>query len=111
MGPHLSTPDLHSCVLVCRVWHQTFIRFLWHTVDDRLHTWPRILSAYDVVVTTSPGLKGYFQILAGFTRYGHYIRHLRLSWRILIVIAFVTGVCTRLEFLSTYNLSLNRTRK
>ncbi|KAG0206395.1 hypothetical protein BGX33_007441 [Mortierella sp. NVP41] len=38
-------------------------------------------------------------------------RDLRLSWRILTNIAFVTGVCAQLEPLSTYNLLLNRIRR
>ncbi|KAK3840288.1 MAG: hypothetical protein JOS17DRAFT_726652 [Linnemannia elongata] len=113
MAPHWTHKDLNVCIQVCRTWHQALTPFLWHTIDDRLLGWPRILASHDTFTrsSSSPGLKGYFWILSGFNRYGHLIRHLRLSWRILVDIAFGTGVCTRLESLETFNMALNRTRK
>ncbi|KAF9129162.1 hypothetical protein BGW39_004430 [Mortierella sp. 14UC] len=109
MAPYWTRPDLYACIRVCRLWHISLSPYLWHTIDDRLHAWPRILSTHDIY--TSPGVKGYFRILSAFTRYGHHIRHLRLSWRVMIDVAFVTGVCTRLETLATGNVGVNRTRK
>ncbi|KAF9334213.1 hypothetical protein BGZ91_010935 [Linnemannia elongata] len=113
MAPHWTPQDLNVCIKVCRTWHQTLTPFLWHTIDDRLLAWPRILASHDTFTpsSSSPGVKGYFWILSGFTRYGHLIRHLRLSWRVLVDIAFETGVCTQLESLETFNLALNRTKK
>ncbi|KAF8946189.1 hypothetical protein BGZ47_001077 [Haplosporangium gracile] len=111
MAPHWTPQDLHACLQVCRTWHQTLIAFLWHTIDDRILAWPRILSTYDTFSFSSPGLRGYLWILSGFTHYGHHIRHLRHSWRILMDVAFVSGACTRLETLETFNLVLNKTRR
>lgn len=109
IAAHLTPQDLYASIQVCRTWHQTFTPFLWHTIDDRLYAWPRLLAIHDTF--TSPGLKGYFRILSAFTRYGHHIRHLRLSWRTLIDIAFVAGSCTQLQSLSTFNLAVNRTTR
>ncbi|KAF9907762.1 hypothetical protein EC991_010632 [Linnemannia zychae] len=109
MGPYWSPPDLYACIRVCKLWHLSLSPYLWHTIDDRLYSWPRILATHDIC--TSPGVKGYFRILSAFTRYGHFIRHMKLSWRVMIDIAFVTGVCTQLESLATGNLGVNRTRK
>ncbi|KAF9538826.1 hypothetical protein EC957_006174 [Mortierella hygrophila] len=113
MAPHWAPQDLNVCIQVCRTWHQILAPFLWNTIDDRLLAWPRILASHDTFTlsSSSPGVKGYFWIQSGFTRYGHLIRHLRLSWRVLVDIAFGTGVCTRLESLETFNLALHRTRK
>ncbi|KAG0298907.1 hypothetical protein BGZ96_004214 [Linnemannia gamsii] len=111
MAAHWTPQDLYACVQVCRIWHQTLTPFLWHTIDDRLYAWPRLLATHDTFTLNCPGFKGYFRILSAFTRYGHHIRHLRLSWRALIDIVFVAGSCTQLQSLSTFNLAVNRTTK
>ncbi|KAF9922212.1 hypothetical protein FBU30_007698 [Linnemannia zychae] len=109
VAPYWSVPDLGVCIRVCRVWHQVCAPILWHTIDDRLYAWPRILSTHDVTALSKP-VRDYIRILSGFTRYGSLIRHLRVSWRVMIDIAFTAGTCTQLETLATYNLG-NRTKR
>ncbi|KAG0281910.1 hypothetical protein BGZ95_006417 [Linnemannia exigua] len=91
---HLSPPDLLSCVNVSRLWHNVFIAALWETIDDTLYGWPTILRNHDS--DDAQGHRDADWINALFTKHGPFIRHLRLSWPVMIEAAYADNHCTRL---------------
>ncbi|KAF9129158.1 hypothetical protein BGW39_004426 [Mortierella sp. 14UC] len=90
---HLSPPDLLPCIQVSRLWHDVFISALWETIDDTLFAWPTILQNHDS--DEVQGHKDTDWINAVFAKYGLSIRHLRLSWPVMIEAAYAKNRCTR----------------
>ncbi|KAF9910536.1 hypothetical protein EC991_006354 [Linnemannia zychae] len=79
---HLQAPDLLSCIQVSHLWYNTFLPQLWHTIDDRIYSWPAILPVYDS--QDALGKQDETWLRAIFTKHGHLIRRLVVSWKILI---------------------------
>ncbi|KAF9915714.1 hypothetical protein BGZ65_000614, partial [Modicella reniformis] len=46
VASYISPVDILACVQVNSRWNHYFIPLLWHTIDDDLHSWQRILVAY-----------------------------------------------------------------
>ncbi|KAK5820895.1 hypothetical protein F5H01DRAFT_319938 [Linnemannia elongata] len=107
--PHLDPPELLSCVLVCRQWNETFMPFLWETIDDTLFSWRHILKQHDT--DDSKGDKDESWLRSSFVKHGHLIRHLSLSWKVSILAAGLSGQCTNLLSLSLTTSVLNKTTR
>ncbi|KAF8946972.1 hypothetical protein BGZ47_010730 [Haplosporangium gracile] len=54
IGSYLTLKDYLHCIQVARSWYSVFIPFLWQTIDDSLHAWPRILKTLDSDDTAKP---------------------------------------------------------
>ncbi|KAF9546167.1 hypothetical protein EC957_010153 [Mortierella hygrophila] len=99
IGNDLNTRDLLSCVQVCRVWNQHFMPTLWATIDDKLYSWPKILSR------SSPLASGFLhgnnsRLNNVFIKHGRHIRHLTAGWATTITSISSAGTVTGLESLS-----------
>jgi len=105
---YLSPANLFVCVQVNRQWNRHFIPKLWHTIDDRLQSWDRILYTchrhHDDFVANSSLSDDYpidgkdqdwFRKI--FSKYGQHIRKLNVGWLILVDAAASSGVCTNLQ--------------
>ncbi|KAF9352812.1 hypothetical protein BGX26_009375 [Mortierella sp. AD094] len=101
-GQYLTPPDLFVCVQVCRLWHDILIPQLWHTIDDSLYSWPRIIKMRDA--EESVGDKDEDWIRSIFAKYGHHIRHLDIRWPFTIEAASREGACRNLESLTIHTL-------
>ncbi|KAG0379576.1 hypothetical protein BGX24_012611 [Mortierella sp. AD032] len=97
---HLNPPDLLSCVNVSRLWHNVFIAALWETIDDTCFAWPTILQNHDSY--DAQGHKDADWINSLFAKYGFFIRHLRLSWPVMIEAAYADNHCVRLVSLRIF---------
>ncbi|KAG0298914.1 hypothetical protein BGZ96_004221 [Linnemannia gamsii] len=107
IGAYLHPPELLSCVQVCHQWNEDFIPFLWETVDDTLFSWRYILKQHDA--DDSKGDKDESWLRGIFAKHGHLIRHLSLSWKVIILAAGLSGQCTNLLSLSLTTSVLNKT--
>ncbi|KAF9924581.1 hypothetical protein FBU30_005499 [Linnemannia zychae] len=107
LGPYLKAPDLFSCIQVCHLWNDLLTPWLWHSIDDSLYSWPKILSAHKN--PESQGNKDKEWIRTIFTKYGHHIRKLTTQWGVILEIAETSGQCNQLESLSLGDLSASKT--
>ncbi|KAG0280235.1 hypothetical protein BGZ95_010834 [Linnemannia exigua] len=92
ISAYLNGISFIACIQVCKHWNESFIPILWNTIDDSLYAWPRILRRIDEDqrVFNEAWLRDIF------AKYGQYIRHLVLRWRVLIDIAYLNKACTNL---------------
>ncbi|KAF9922054.1 hypothetical protein FBU30_007849 [Linnemannia zychae] len=98
LGQCLSPPELLTCCQVSQNWNRILIPWLWHTIDDSLHSWSRILALYDDKEGRNNG-RGEHWIRHIFKKYGEHIRNLSLSWRILVSAAYEAN-CTNIRKLN-----------
>ncbi|KAG0375024.1 hypothetical protein BGX24_009642 [Mortierella sp. AD032] len=100
IGAHLTGSNFQACIRVCKFWNESFIPILWNNIDDSLYAWPRILCRVDEVrrVLNDAWLRSIF------AKYGQYVRHLTLRWRILIDIAYLDKACTNLLSIKILNI-------
>ncbi|KAG0216292.1 hypothetical protein B0O80DRAFT_524273 [Mortierella sp. GBAus27b] len=97
---YLSPADLLACVQVNSQWNEYFIPKLWHTIDDRLQSWEKILGAIHSTGHAIPPVaegKDEDWIRRIFTKYGHHVRRLHLKWPLLVDAIGSTGSCTNLQ--------------
>ncbi|KAG0280236.1 hypothetical protein BGZ95_010835 [Linnemannia exigua] len=107
---HLDGPDLLACIQVCRLWHKIFLPSLWHTIDDSKYAWPSILSLYDSEDSLGEQDEAWLRNI--FSKYGHLIRHLSVSWKILIdILSTLPEVCVNIQELSTFDVCENITEE
>lgn len=111
VSSYLTPADLLACIRVNRLWNQIFIPKLWHTIDDSLQSWRKILFAcHSDRSRSSIRIKlrnlGGSRVALGkdeawvrgvFKKYGHHIRRLKLRWVILVDAASTSGECTNLQ--------------
>ncbi|KAG0000656.1 hypothetical protein BGZ65_004170, partial [Modicella reniformis] len=111
LASHLSPADLFACVQVNSLWNRNFIPKLWHTIDDSLQSWEKILSSYyndpehpdarsELSKSTPSSIaddKGDDWARRIFAKYGHHIKRLKLQWVILVDAASTSGVCINLR--------------
>ncbi|KAI8363773.1 hypothetical protein B0O80DRAFT_434472 [Mortierella sp. GBAus27b] len=111
LASYLSPADLLVCVQVNRQWNDLFIPRLWHTIDDRLQSWEKILynetgepddpftssrlSDFGSAEVTNGKDRSWFRQI--FAKYGHHTRKLNIGWRITVDAASSSGVCTNLQ--------------
>ncbi|KAF9366606.1 hypothetical protein BGX34_000074 [Mortierella sp. NVP85] len=96
---YLSPADLLTCVQVNSQWHHVFIPKLWHTIDDTQNSWKRVLLGCQNRNLTSLLLtvtKKELCLRRAFTKYGHFIRRLRVHSSLLVDIASFSGMCTQI---------------
>ncbi|KAF9366602.1 hypothetical protein BGX34_000070 [Mortierella sp. NVP85] len=105
VSSYLAPADLLACIQVNNLWHQFFISALWHTIDDSLQAWERILftchsdqQQYGTRIRVrkfSPSNiadgKDEAWVRGIFKKYGHHIRRLKLRWVILVDAAGASG--------------------
>ncbi|KAG0072701.1 hypothetical protein BGZ89_003913 [Linnemannia elongata] len=124
IGSYLSLQDYLYCSQVSRTWNSVFIPFLWHTIDDSLHAWPRILKTLDSDTSKASGLDEDW-LLGIFAKYGRHIQHLDLHWKAIIKAAStrhhcisdvdkekdndIGAICTNLKSLSVADINRNLT--
>ncbi|KAG9064988.1 hypothetical protein KI688_002307 [Linnemannia hyalina] len=107
---HLDPPDLLTCIQVCNLWHKTLLPALWHTIDDRKYAWPTILSLYDS--EDSLGEQDETWLRDIFSKHGYLIRHLIVTWKILVDISSdSSSCCNNVQVLSTFDVSDNITEE
>ncbi|KAF9949577.1 hypothetical protein BGZ65_007219, partial [Modicella reniformis] len=101
-------------------WNIQFIPKLWHTIDDSLQSWERILFTYhsdpnNLHVRSRLSAWAPSSITDGkdedwirgiFAKYGHHIRRLKVHWIILVDAASTSGVCTDIQDLEI-NLNMS----
>ncbi|KAK3816126.1 MAG: hypothetical protein J3Q66DRAFT_401313 [Benniella sp.] len=99
ISSYLSTADLLTCVQVNSQWHHVFIPKLWHTIDDTQNSWKRVLLGCQNRSLTPPLLtvtKKELCLRGAFTKYGQFIRKLRVHSSLLVDIASVSGMCIQI---------------
>ncbi|KAF9144397.1 hypothetical protein BGX30_012971 [Mortierella sp. GBA39] len=100
LGPFLTAQDLYSSIRVNHLWNTFLVPFLWHSIDDRLFSWPAILNrVHDDEVDDEPNT---LQVL--FEKYGHHIHHLSLTWLTTLQAASAATTCTQLRSLLVFGL-------
>ncbi|KAF9156796.1 hypothetical protein BG015_001128 [Linnemannia schmuckeri] len=110
VASHLDPPDLLACIQVCRLWHKILLLTLWHTIDDRKYAWPTILSLYDSEDSLGEQDESWLRYI--FSKHGHLVRHLTITWKILIDITSDSdSSCNNVQVLSTYDVSDNITEE
>lgn len=107
IASHLDAPDIFRCVQVCHTWNRLLIPCLWRTLDDQRFQWPSILHQHDS--EAPPGGKDKDWIFALFAKYGHYIRHLHIRWKVVLDAAGFGNNCTQLRSLCIYDMNDVRT--
>ncbi|KAF9144388.1 hypothetical protein BGX30_012962 [Mortierella sp. GBA39] len=124
IGSYLSLHDYLHCIQVSRTWNNVFIPFLWQTIDDSLHAWPRILKSLDSD-TAEASRQDEDWLLGIFAKYGRHIQDLNLHWKATIKAASTSNhcnndvdkdkdsdigvVCTNLKSLSVADIGQNLT--
>ncbi|KAF9543740.1 hypothetical protein EC957_000519 [Mortierella hygrophila] len=124
IGSYLSLHDYLHCIQVSRTWNNVFIPFLWQTIDDSLHAWPRILKTLDSDTVKASGQDEDW-LLGIFAKYGRHIQDLNLHWKVTIKAASTGNhcnndvdkdkdgdigvICTNLKSLSVGNIGQNLT--
>ncbi|KAG9062317.1 hypothetical protein KI688_005231 [Linnemannia hyalina] len=98
VASYLAPSDLFRCVQVHSSWNLTLIPSLWNTIDDSLYRWPEFIDEHN------PHLPKEVKdpqdwMLAVFKKYGHHIRHLRISFLVTIEAAFASTHCVHLQSL------------
>ncbi|KAG0281252.1 hypothetical protein BGZ95_005622 [Linnemannia exigua] len=91
-----------ACVQVSRLWHNAFIPSLWHTIDDSTQSWNHYLEKHDS--HEEHGQHDTEWVMHIFSKYGHHIRELTISWTVIISAAFMDEACTRLVSLTIHRL-------
>ncbi|KAF9910529.1 hypothetical protein EC991_006347 [Linnemannia zychae] len=104
---YLTPPDLLSCVLVSKAWNEEFIPYLWESIDDCLHSWPKILNRHDA--KSSRHNKDEAWIRATFAKHAHHIRYLRVQWKVVLAAVAYAKTCTNLLSLRIGDLSSTKT--
>ncbi|KAG0275468.1 hypothetical protein BGZ95_008752 [Linnemannia exigua] len=79
IASHLRPPDLATCSRVSRLWNDAFTPSLWHTIDDRLYNWPRIMKDLDGGDPDRPYEEALVWAQQVLQKYGHHIRHLSVE--------------------------------
>ncbi|KAF9126179.1 hypothetical protein BGW39_006812 [Mortierella sp. 14UC] len=101
IGAHLTATSFRTCIRVCKYWNDIFIPMLWNTIDDSLYAWPDILHWID----DDPRVLDIVWLRDIFVKYGKYIRHLIIRWRILIDVAYQDNkACTNLLSIKVLNI-------
>ncbi|KAF9125858.1 hypothetical protein BGW39_007098 [Mortierella sp. 14UC] len=95
LGPYLTPPDLLSGVCVLRLWNTVLIPYLWRIIDDRQHSWPKILAARDSV--EAQGHQDDEWLHRIFVEYGGYIRSMEIHWNAMFSPTNRSGTCTNLR--------------
>lgn len=101
IGYFLDPPDLFSCVQVSRLWNKAAVPSLWHTIDDTEYQWTKILKAHDYPRINNGKDRNW--VKATFTKYGSWIRVLRIHWKVTLEAAYFCGSCTKVHTLSLSN--------
>ncbi|KAF8932708.1 hypothetical protein BGZ47_011234 [Haplosporangium gracile] len=78
----LTPPDLLKAILVSHEWNLFFTPRLWHTIDDYLYAWPRILGTKESKNMDIPQVKELAQTI--IMKYHRHIRHLHIGSTILV---------------------------
>lgn len=113
VGSYLSPPQLLSCVQVSSLWHSSFTSSLWHTIDDTLYSWKHYLEKHDSEEEEhgSSNTHDTRWVMNIFAKYGHHIRELSITWKVLISAAFEGGACRELVSLRIHTLSYETKRE
>ncbi|KAF9150393.1 hypothetical protein BG015_007812 [Linnemannia schmuckeri] len=93
---------LLSCVQVSSLWHSALSASLWHTIDDTLYSWKHYLEKHDS--EEEAGEHDTQWVMGIFAKYGHHIRELSITWKVLISAAFEGGACSELVSLRIHAL-------
>ncbi|KAG0280182.1 hypothetical protein BGZ95_011010 [Linnemannia exigua] len=109
LGSQMEPPDLLSCILVCRLWYDTMLPRLWHSIDDTKNSFPKILSLHDS--DAAKGDKDEAWVLTIFAKHGHFIRHLTTRTKVVIKAVSLSGTCTDLVSFTTKSLVFGLTLK
>ncbi|KAG0019944.1 hypothetical protein BGZ82_011745 [Podila clonocystis] len=92
----LTTQDLFACVQVSSQWHHIFVPFLWHTIDDYIFSWKRILyqcgdpgvlkvsGSLSDKLTDSDKNKDRDWLMHIFRKHGHHICDLTIHWPMIL---------------------------
>ncbi|KAF9901856.1 hypothetical protein EC991_005614 [Linnemannia zychae] len=108
IGTFLTPPQLLSCVQVSRLWHSALCPTLWHTIDDSTYSWKHYLEKHDS--HEELGRHDTEWIMHIFRKYGHHIRELTVSWKVIISAALAEKSCSGLLSLTIHTL-YNETRR
>ncbi|KAK3820663.1 MAG: hypothetical protein JOS17DRAFT_340823 [Linnemannia elongata] len=84
IGQHLSPSDLVACVQVCRLWNQTFLPLVWHTINPKK------------IVSQPDNLEQW--VRTSFVNNCHLVRNLTVDWDIVLETA--AGRCRNLMSLT-----------
>ncbi|KAK3842592.1 MAG: hypothetical protein J3R72DRAFT_474661 [Linnemannia gamsii] len=94
IAAHLTPPDLAACSRVSRLWNDAFTPSLWHTFDDRLYNWSRIVKDPDDGDSDSCYEEALDRARQVIQKYGHHIHHLSVeSWVMTNVVAEIGRAC------------------
>ncbi|KAF9113774.1 hypothetical protein BGW39_003600, partial [Mortierella sp. 14UC] len=114
ISDYLAPSDLASCVQVNHDWNNILASTLWSSIDDSLFSWIRLLETYDEDdeddKQQKPGWNEEW-IRALFVKYGPHIRHLKVSWIVLLDAVSRSETCTGILSLEVGDLMSKRTRK
>ncbi|KAG0071913.1 hypothetical protein BGZ89_008983 [Linnemannia elongata] len=104
VGCYLHPIDLFACILVSHTFHQAFIPYLWHTIDDSTEAWVSILQdptnlsrAYLASCPPKDPTKDRDWLFATFKKHGQFIRHLRVQFLVVLQAVSAGGTCTGLK--------------
>lgn len=109
LGPHLTPPNLLSCICVCRLWNTALIPHLWRAIDDGKYAWRIILASRDM--DEAQGHLDDEWLHHIFVKYGKYVRSMDVHWSAMLSPANSAGTCNNLRSLTVHNLGSGETHK
>ncbi|KAG0380070.1 hypothetical protein BGX24_010289 [Mortierella sp. AD032] len=110
----LSHQELRACVLVCQQWNEVFTPWLWRTIMEHTHSWPRILEQISplsirqnqVHEGDDPNTKKDERWLREiFTKHGKHVQDLYISHAALLSNISAAGNVTHLKSLTMQSLT------
>ncbi|KAH7044418.1 hypothetical protein BKA57DRAFT_538332 [Linnemannia elongata] len=105
----LAPQDLFRCIQVCHAWYTLFTPYMYISINDHRHKWPKVLERFYLPQTT-PNDQDEDWHLNLFRKHGRHIRHLQANWCVTLNALAAAQTCTQLETLSVPGQSWSRTR-
>ncbi|KAK3831846.1 MAG: hypothetical protein JOS17DRAFT_744512 [Linnemannia elongata] len=102
IGLFLQFSDLSSCVQVNRLWKNTLIPILWHTINTSTRPWSHIID--DILLEGRPREEIEKRVQMAIAKYGRHIRDLTVHWGTVLDAVSFSSECKNLRSLDVVDL-------